>query len=78
MNSIKNISEKYGITEATAKQFLKYGVRRAKYGVANAKINKPQMKALEKKGYVIPGYFGTVQKVTDEGIKLFEELHNAS
>jgi hypothetical protein len=68
------IAKEYGISLTTAKQFLKYGLDRAKYGRTGASINKVQLEQLAKLGYVIRGGCGTVEEVTDSGMVLWNEL----
>ena len=72
--TIAKVAKQYGITESAAKQFLKYGQDRAKYGLANASINKPQLESLHKAGFVVRGGCSSVQEVTELGMQLYVDL----
>jgi hypothetical protein len=71
---MQQVAKEYGISLTTAKQFLQYGYDRAKYGRAGANINKVQLAALVKMGYVTHGGCGTVGEVTDSGLTLWTAL----
>ena len=73
---LSQVAKNYGITETAAKQFLAYGIKRAKYGqgAAATAINKPQLNALVKAGIVTNGGCGCVGEVTDLGMQLFVDL----
>ncbi len=55
-------------TQKSLDALAKYVKDRAKYGIMGTNISIPHLRILEREGYIVRGYCGTIDDFTDKAV----------